>query len=582
MKNLVKIYTFANILLFITAIVVNFIFVNVLVFNILVFMIFIVSLIIFLLFVQKNISKIDDLVKVAESLSNGDFNVLIDYNFSDKSMINNLAISLTLLRDTLKRILKDIDNLSILHERGDIYRVIDHESYRGLYKTVALSISNMGTNYRHMTEDLITSLTSMANGNFEVRLKQYSGDKKKLNDSIELLNSNLKEINSQIITLIGNLNVGNLKYKIKTEDFDGGWKILLTGLNDISSSFTNPLKQMNVTLNTISKGSLTTHMEGSYEGEFKEIQDSINNTVDQLHKYIEDINNALTEVAKNNLNVKIDSLDQTLSREENNDIREIKEAINNIIQKFADILKSIRTSSNLIDDGTKILSLNAENLSNSAMEGETTLNDLLANISSSVNSNVEKAQTTLEISHDLEKSSVKNVNQMGEIVSSMESIDKSSKSIINIIKLVEDISFQTNLLALNASVEAARAGEHGRGFAVVAEEVRSLSTKTTELTEDIKTAIDVSTSQIKQGMDIVTLANSSLNEMVSKINDIKEISEDSLSKAEDIVNISERFNEISTIIQGNTLTSKILHEKSSELEELSYSLKRIVLDFILE
>jgi methyl-accepting chemotaxis protein len=67
----------------------------------------------------------------------------------------------------------------------------------------------------------------------------------------------------------------------------------------------------------------------------------------------------------------------------------------------------------------------------------------------------------------------------------VKSLAHSAQTIGSIVEMIRTIAAQTNMLALNATIEAARAGEAGRGFAVVATEVKQLSARTAQATDEI-------------------------------------------------------------------------------------------------
>ena len=129
------------------------------------------------------------------------------------------------------------------------------------------------------------------------------------------------------------------------------------------------------------------------------------------------------------------------------------------------------------------------------------------------------------------------------------------RHISDIIGLIDEIAFQTNLLALNAAVEAARAGDAGRGFTVVAQEVRALAQRSAQASKDIKGLIAVSGQQVKQGVDLVTKAGTTLGEIVISIknvaNIVAEIAQASQEQSANVNQLEDTVNQMETVTQKN-------------------------------
>jgi len=110
----------------------------------------------------------------------------------------------------------------------------------------------------------------------------------------------------------------------------------------------------------------------------------------------------------------------------------------------------------------------------------------------------EFVRNTSEVMQQVVDSIVANSKLGMELVELTDSMAQNTKDVQSILSEIGSIAKQTNLLALNAAIEAARAGEAGRGFAVVADEVRDLSGRTTQFSQQINALMNGMQSSVRQ------------------------------------------------------------------------------------
>lgn len=168
------------------------------------------------------------------------------------------------------------------------------------------------------------------------------------------------------------------------------------------------------------------------------------------------------------------------------------------------------------------------------------------------------------------------------LVERMDTISKKISDILVSTEDMEDIAKQTNLLALNAAIEAARAGEAGRGFAVVADEVRTLSMRATEFSNQIRDHVGGVHHELKQAEQSVSqlaakdmsFALTSKKQVSNMLDQLDRMNGRTLGVVQELDGIARevdaRVGQAITALQFQDMTSQLLGQLSQHHQRLQH------------
>jgi len=235
--------------------------------------------------------------------------------------------------------------------------------------------------------------------------------------------------------------------------------------------------------------------------------------------------------------------------------------------------ENVATASAQIAQGNQDLSGRTEQQASALQQTAATMEEM----GSTVRHNTDSAKQASQLAHGASAVAARGGDVVGQVVTTMQGINDSSRKIGDIITVIDSIAFQTNILALNAAVEAARAGEQGRGFAVVASEVRSLAQRSAEAAKEIKALIGRSVEQVEQGTTLVDQAGKTMDEIVSSIRRVTdivaEISSASVEQSSGLDQVGEAISQMDRATQQN---AALVEESAAAAESLRAQAQQLV------
>lgn len=302
----------------------------------------------------------------------------------------------------------------------------------------------------------------------------------------------------------------------------------------------------------------------------------------ELEKKVEDLSGMLKQVAKGDFTMRgtlsgtEDVMDMMTKR-----INETLDSIVNLIAQVKNHIAPVIRGVAQISEGNQSLSQRTQQQASAMEEINATLEQLVSNTTE----NLTNTRNADSLSKDAVKVAQEGVGEVEKTSYAMVEMSSASQKIVEMVELINEITFQTNLLSINAAVEAARAGEQGRGFAVVANEIRNLAKRSGAASKDIQALVKEIMSKVTatgQWVDELKECLAKIVQTSKQVSDaLGEVATGSEESSKGIEQISQGTQEMSDVNEKNAYFVEEISRETQKLMEKAQQLHHISGVFIL-
>ena len=266
---------------------------------------------------RKIVAMLKDRAAAAGKISAGDLNV----NISAASEHDTLGKALASVNATLKHLMDEMAHMAREHDLGDIDVMIPAKDFAGAYAKVAEGINGMVGGHIQVKKKAMACIAEFGRGNFEAPLEKFPAKKAFINNTIEQLRTNLKNLMAEMAHMAREHDAGDIDVMIPAKEFQGDFHKVAQGINDMVAGHIQVKKKAMACVAEFGRGNFEAPLE-KFPGKKAFINETIEQVRENLKALIADADMLVQAAAEGRLTTRADG------SKHHGDFRKIVQGIN--------------------------------------------------------------------------------------------------------------------------------------------------------------------------------------------------------------------------------------------------------------